>query len=77
MRSKSNHCVYYEHVGEHFIYVVLYIDDILLFGNNMEFIKEVKMKLSFKFDMKDLDAVNLILGMKIKRNHANRHLRLN
>ena len=42
MRSKDNHCVYYTQVGEHFIYVVLYVDDMLLVGNNMEVIKEVK-----------------------------------
>jgi hypothetical protein len=29
-------------VGNHFIYVVLYVDDMLLVGNNMDVIKEVK-----------------------------------
>ena len=42
MRSKADHCVYYKQVGEHFTYVVLYADDMLLVGNNMEVIKEVK-----------------------------------
>jgi hypothetical protein len=77
VRSKVDHCVYYKHVGEHFIYVVLYVDDMLLLGNNMEVIKEVKLKLSSKFDMKDLGAANLILGMEIKRNHPDRKLWLN
>ena len=54
VRSEVDHCVYYKKVGEQFIYVVLYVDDMLLVGNNMEVIKEVKMKLSSKFDMKDL-----------------------
>ena len=58
--------MYYKHVGEHFIYVVLYVDDMLLVGNNMEVIKEVKMQLSSKFDMKDLGAANLIFGMEIR-----------
>ena len=43
MRSKVDHCVYYKKVGEHFTHVVLYVDDRLLVGNNMEVIKEVKM----------------------------------
>jgi hypothetical protein len=60
VRSKVDHCVYYKQVSEHFIYVVLYVDDMLLVGNNMEAIKEVKMQLSSKFDMKDLGAANLI-----------------
>lgn len=74
MRNKVDHYVYYKQVGEHFIYVVLYVDDMLLIGNNMEFIKEVKIKLSSKFDMKDLGATNWILGMQIKRNHVDRKL---
>ena len=49
----------------------------LLVGNNMDIIKEVKMQLSSKFDMKDLGAASLILGMEIKRNSAYRKLWLN
>ena len=49
----------------------------LLVGNNMDVIKEVKMQLSSKFDMKDLGAASLILGMEIKRNRADRKLWLN
>jgi hypothetical protein len=45
----------------------LYVDDMLLIGNNMDIIKEVNKKLSSKFEMKDLGAVNFILGMEIKR----------
>jgi hypothetical protein len=49
----------------------------LLVGNNMDVIKEVKSQLSSKFDMKDLGVANFILRMKIKRDHANRKLWLN
>ena len=41
MRSKADHCVYAKHVGDHFTYAVLYVDDILLVRNNMDVIKEV------------------------------------
>jgi hypothetical protein len=30
VRSKVDHYVYSEQVGDHFIYVVLYVDDMLL-----------------------------------------------
>jgi hypothetical protein len=43
----------------------------------MDVIKEVKSQLSSKFDMKDLSVANLILGMEIKRDHANNKLYLN
>jgi hypothetical protein len=74
VRSKVDHCVYSKQVGNHFIYVVLYVDDMLLVGNNMDVIKEVKLQLSSKFDMKDLGAAKFILGMEIKRDCANRKL---
>jgi hypothetical protein len=46
--KKIDHCVYFKLVGDHFIYVVLYVDDMLLIGNNKEIIKEVKTQLSSK-----------------------------
>jgi hypothetical protein len=49
----------------------------LLVGNNMDVIKEVKSQLSSKFDRKDIDDANFIMGMKIKRDHANKKLWLN
>jgi hypothetical protein len=49
----------------------------LLIGNNMNTIKEVKKKLSSKFEMKDLGAKNFIMGMDIKRDRASRKLWLN
>ena len=43
----------------------------------MDIIKEVKKKLSSKFDMKDLSATNFIIGMEIKRYREYRYLWLN
>jgi phosphoribosyl-AMP cyclohydrolase len=76
-RSKEDHCVYFKLIGDHLIYLVLYVDDMLLIGNNKEIIQDVKTQLSSKFDMKDLDAANFILGMEIKRDREKRKLWLN
>jgi transposase InsO family protein len=62
-RRKKDHCVYFKLIGDHLIYLVLYVDDMLI-GNNKKIIQDVKTQLSSKFDMKDLDASNLILGME-------------
>jgi hypothetical protein len=77
VRRRDDHCVYSKQVGNHFIYVVLYVDGMLLVGNNMDVIKEVKSWLSSKFDMKDLRATNFIMGMEIKRDRVNKKLWLN
>ena len=77
VRSKVDHCVHYKQVGDHFINIVLYVDDMLLIGNNKDVIKEVKSRPSSKFDMKDLGAANFILGMEIRRDRANKMISLN
>ena len=69
-RSQVDHCVYRKQVEDHFIYVALYVDDMLLVGNDMDLIKEVKQQLSSKFDMKDLRPTHFIIGMEIKREKA-------
>jgi hypothetical protein len=38
MRNKEDHCVYFKLIGDHLIYLVLYVDDMLLIGNNKEII---------------------------------------
>ena len=65
--SKTDHCVYFKLIGDRVICLVLYVDDMLLVGNDKEIIQDLKTQLSSKFDMKDLGATNYILGMEIKR----------
>jgi hypothetical protein len=69
--------VYSKKGGIFFIYVALYVDDMLLVGNNVDDIKEVKMQISSNFDMKDLSANKFILGMEIERHREVRKLWLN
>lgn len=73
-KSKADHCVYFKLIGDHAIYLVLYVDDMLLVGNEKEIIQDLKTRLSSKFDMKDFGAANYILGMEIKRDRAKRKL---
>jgi hypothetical protein len=76
-RRKEDHYVYFKLIGDHLIYLVLYVDDMLLIGNNKQIIEDLKTQLSSKFDMKDLGASNFILGMEIKRDWKKRKLWLN
>eukprot|EP00253_Pinus_taeda_P017592 PITA_17592 len=73
-RSKADHCVYFKLIGDRVMYLVLYVDDMLLVGNDKEIIQDLKTQLSSKFDMKDLGVANYILGMEIKRDQAKRKL---
>jgi len=76
-RSKVDQSVYFKLISDCVIYLVLYVDDMLLAGNDKEIIEDLKTQLSSKFDMKDLGAANYILGMEIKRDWVKRKLSLN
>jgi hypothetical protein len=41
-RRKEDHCVYFKLIGDHLIYLFLYVDGMLLIGNNKEIIQDVK-----------------------------------
>jgi hypothetical protein len=42
VKSKVDHCAYSKEEGGNFIYVALYVDDMLLVRNNMDVINELK-----------------------------------
>ena len=54
-----------EGVGKHSGFMVLYIDDILLIGNDVGLLSSVKIWLSTQFQMKDLGEAHHILGIKV------------
>eukprot|EP00253_Pinus_taeda_P026472 PITA_26472 len=76
-KTKVGHCVYFKLIGDYVIYLVLYVDDMLLVGNDKEIMQDLKTHLSSKFDMKDIGTANYILGMEIKRDQTKRKLWLN
>ena len=56
------------------MFLVLYVDDILLIGNDVGVMSSVKVWLSSQFDMKDLGDANFILGIKLWRDRKNKML---
>jgi hypothetical protein len=63
--NEADRYVYYRHGGGHFVILCLYVDDILIFGTNMDIINEVKSFLSKSFDMKDLGEADVLLNIKL------------
>uniref|UniRef100_A0A3Q7EE90 Reverse transcriptase Ty1/copia-type domain-containing protein n=1 Tax=Solanum lycopersicum TaxID=4081 RepID=A0A3Q7EE90_SOLLC len=60
--------------GNSMIYLLLYIDDMLIAANNITEINILKKLLSKEFDMKDLGVAKKILGMEISREDGVVHL---
>jgi hypothetical protein len=62
--------VYYRYGGGNGVILCLYVDDILIFGTNIDVINEVKSFLSTKFDMKDLGEADVILNIKLVKDES-------
>ncbi|GKA05015.1 retrotransposon protein, putative, ty1-copia subclass [Tanacetum coccineum] len=70
-------CVYLKASGSNVAFLVLYVDDILLMGNNVTMLKEVKSWLCKCFSIKDLGEATYILRIKIIRDRSKRLIALN
>ena len=57
-------CIYKKVSGSSVAFPILYVDDILLIGNDIEFLDSIKGYLNKSFSMKDIDEVAYILGIK-------------
>ncbi|KAH9768873.1 Integrase catalytic domain-containing protein [Citrus sinensis] len=70
LRCNFDCCVYYKLVKiDLYIYLLLYVDDILVSCKSRAEIEALKQLLNSEFDMKDLCQVKKILGMEIRRNN--------
>jgi len=63
-------CVYHKFSGSKYIFLVLYVDDILLATNDIGMLHETKRFLSRNFEMKDLGDASFVLGIQIHRDRS-------
>ncbi|GJT56454.1 retrovirus-related pol polyprotein from transposon TNT 1-94 [Tanacetum coccineum] len=74
-RSKYDHCVYLKKLQDgSFVYLLLYVDDMLIASQCLDEIEKLKTQLKSKFEMKDLGEAKMILGMEIVRDRKLRKL---
>ncbi|KAM2728531.1 hypothetical protein EV1_000013 [Malus domestica] len=69
-QNEDDNCVYQKVVGNAVVFLVLYVDDILLFGNDTAILSSVKVWLSKTFHMKDLGDASYVLGIKLYRDRS-------
>ena len=65
-------CIYKKVSGSSVAFLILDVGDILLMGNDIEFLESIKAYLNKCFSMKDLGAAAYILGIKIYRDRSRR-----
>ncbi|KAH9678593.1 hypothetical protein KPL71_025781 [Citrus sinensis] len=63
-------CVYHKFSGSKHIFMVLYVDDILLATNDIGILHDTKSFLSKHFEMKDLGDASFVLGIEIHRDRS-------
>ncbi|KAH9302025.1 hypothetical protein KI387_013608, partial [Taxus chinensis] len=63
----SDHTVYLQHIGEDIMILVLYVDDMLLYGSFFSHIRSIQRALSTQFDMTDLGLLHYFLGLQISQ----------
>lgn len=69
VRNQHDTCVYFKQYAEgKFVYLLLYVDDILLICKDKRIIRETKEMLKQEFEIRDLGDAKKILGIEIKRN---------
>lgn len=72
VRSKHNYCLYTwcSEDGNDTIFLVLYVDDLMIVGTKLETIQALKKKLSQFFEMTDCGAMRHFLGINITYDRA-------
>ncbi|GJU57358.1 retrotransposon protein, putative, ty1-copia subclass [Tanacetum coccineum] len=69
-QNQDEPCVYQKASGSYVTFLILYDDDILIMGNNIPMLQDVKSYLGRCFAMKDLGEAAYILGIKIYRDRS-------
>jgi hypothetical protein len=62
---ESDHSLYVLHTNGDTLIVVVYVDDLLIIGNNIDLILRLKKQLADSFDMTNLGTLHYFLGLQV------------
>ncbi|XP_076926353.1 uncharacterized protein LOC143589490 [Bidens hawaiensis] len=66
-QSNSDHTLFLKQNGKLITYLIIYVDDMIITGNDEEEVKKLKENLSTEFEMKDLGRLKYFLGIEVLR----------
>ncbi|KAH9796154.1 retrovirus-related pol polyprotein from transposon RE1 [Citrus sinensis] len=69
-QAQTDHTLFYRHKDGKITVLIVYVDDIILTGNDIVEIKRLKKILATEFDIKDLGSLRYFLGMEVARNNT-------
>lgn len=68
VQSYADYSLFTYHFGDIFLYVLIYVDDLLITSNSLPVITKFKTALSTTFRMKDLGTLKYFLSIEVARN---------
>ena len=66
-QCNGDHTVFYKHQGTRITILAVYVDDIVITGDDVDEIKKLKERLGRAFEVKDLGPLRYFLGIQIAR----------
>ena len=71
-RNTSNHSIFYHHTSSRqCIYLFVYVDDIVIIGNDQDGVQKLKQHLFNHFQTKYLGKFKYFLGIEIAQSNSN------
>ena len=74
--THGDSCVYVMRQGSTVLFLLVYVDELLLVSNDVSQLQSVKTALHSRFEMKDMGEAEFILGVQIRRDRTKRQLYL-
>ena len=73
-RSDIDKCLYIYEKGSAKIFLIVYVDDLIIVGNSEFELEKIKIALTREFSMTDLGELNFFFGIKIERKEGGMYL---
>jgi hypothetical protein len=70
VKCESDHAIYGRGTRGDRLLVGVYVDDLIITGNNSSSIKKFKMQMAEVFRMSDLDLLTYYLGIEVKQDNG-------
>ena len=75
-KSNVELCLYIHGKDEDMVYLLIYVDDLLICGKDGKKIQRIKKLLSYRFKMKDLGEINEYLGINVNYDYIDGKMKL-
>lgn len=66
-QSHYDYSLFTQNIGTDLLFILVYVDDLLITGSNLKLIQQTRKNLQHKFKMKDLGELKYFIGIEFSR----------